>query len=97
VNQAGSARQARGIIERLEQTARVFLQKEVSSAGYVLYDPSVIDAVIRRTPFVISNPGGPAAQSMTLLARRVRNLTQFRTARGEFFPRICERTLEYAS
>lgn len=97
VNQAGSQQQARAILERVQQTAKVFLQTEISSAGFILYDPAVMEAVIRRTPFVLNSPDGPAAQSIVNLARRIKNLTQFRTARGSFFPRVCDELLEYAS
>jgi flagellar biosynthesis protein FlhG len=96
VNQAGSVQQARAIVERLQQTAKVFLQTEITSAGCVLYDPAVIDSVIRRTPFVTGNPDGAAAKSIELLARRIKNLTQFRAARGQFFPRVCDTLVECA-
>jgi flagellar biosynthesis protein FlhG len=76
VNQADSIEQARGIILRMQETARTFLHTTVDSAGSIPRDPQVPRAVHRRVPFVMESPHCPAAQGIEQLARRVINLSQ---------------------
>ncbi len=68
VNRSESAVQAREIIERMQQTARNFLQQEIYSAGYLPQDASVAAAVTQRQPFVLANPKSAAAQAISQLA-----------------------------
>ena len=77
VNRSESAVQARDIIERMQQTARHFLQQEIYSAGYLPQDASVGAAVSKRQPFVVASPRSAAAQAITQLATQwTRNTTE---------------------
>ena len=68
VNRSASAGQARDISERMQQTARSFLQQEIYCAGYLPQDASVANAVSRREPFILANPKSPASQAIQQLA-----------------------------
>ncbi len=69
VNRAGSAGQARDIIERMQQTTRTFLHQEISSAGYLPQDSSVAAAVGQRQPFVLATPKSAASLAIVQLAK----------------------------
>lgn len=71
VNQADSVRQAHAIVERLKQTARMFLKTDLNPAGFIPADHHVVAAVAGRVPFVVSHPQGPASQAVAQLARRL--------------------------
>jgi flagellar biosynthesis protein FlhG len=75
VNQADSPEQGRAIVERLQQTARLFLRTDVGSADSIPRDDQVPAAVAKRTPLVIGSPHAPAAKAIRQLAQRVRTLT----------------------
>lgn len=70
VNRAESPVQARDIIERMQQTARSFLQQELYQAGYIPHDICVPQAVNQRQPFVLAAPKSTAALALTQLARQ---------------------------
>lgn len=76
VNQSTSIEQARGIITRMQETARTFLHTTVESAGTIPNDPLVARAVYHRTPFVLASPTCPAAKGIEQLSRRIINLSQ---------------------
>lgn len=97
VNQADSSRQAHAIMERLRQTARLFLRTEVSPAGFVPRDPCVPSAVARRSPFLLDSPRCPAAQSVRQLARRLKHLTENKPSQGAYFPRMWQNRLPGAA
>lgn len=88
VNQADSAEQARDIIDRLQKTARTFLHTSVGSCGFIPRDAEVSQAVVRRTPFIVSDPRCPAARAIEQLARRMVNLAQRQTPHGTFFSKF---------
>ncbi|MDA1016942.1 MAG: MinD/ParA family protein [Planctomycetota bacterium] len=88
VNQADSIRQAHAIIERLQQTSRLFVKTEVGSAGFIPRDPHVSQAVIARIPVMIAAPNCPASAAIRQLGRR---LDQSAAPRGGFFHRLLER------
>jgi flagellar biosynthesis protein FlhG len=85
VNQCESSQQGRAIIDRLRQTARLFINTDLDAAGFIPHDPHVPRAVIQRTPFVVEAPLAPASQAIAQLARRMKNIAASRTPRGEFF------------
>jgi len=91
VNQADSPRQANAVIERLQQTARLFLRTKVGSAGSIPRDDNVVRAVARRKPFLIHNPHCPASSAIRQLAQRLNNKPGVRATRGTFFSRIWKR------
>ncbi|MGE3314990.1 MAG: MinD/ParA family protein [Planctomycetaceae bacterium] len=93
VNQAASSQQADVIVERLQQTSRLFVYKEVGSAGCVPLDPAVATSVLRRRPLLLEQPTAPAGRAITQIARRLHQLAANRTEQGEFFPRIRRRYL----
>ena len=68
VNRADSPEAANRISERLRQTARVFLQANVESWGWLPSDPAVAQSVMARQPFVLHQPQSPAAKAMSRLA-----------------------------
>lgn len=94
VNQSDSIRQAHAIIDRLQQTSRLFVKTEIGSAGYIPRDPQVSQAVIARVPVMISSRDCPASTAIRQLARR---LDKSATPRGGFFHRIVERFLNRAA
>lgn len=91
VNQVDSASQAHAIIDRLQRTARLFLQTEVASAGFIPRDGHVSHAVHTRKPFFLEIPHCPASRAIDRLARRMQNLAGVRPAAGPFVPRLRKR------
>ena len=91
VNRADSAEQARDIIARLQRTTRLFLHGEVGSAGFVPNDECVMQAVVRRTPFLVASPRQPASLAIEQLARRVVNILHKQPAPDAFFTRLWPR------
>ena len=71
VNQVESASQAKAIVGRLQQTSKMFLKKPVGFAGHVSSDPAVVNAVAKRSPFVVESTTCPASTDIHQLARRV--------------------------
>lgn len=97
VNQAASEQQANVIAERLQQTSRLFVYKEVGYAGGVPFDPAVASCVLRRRPLLLDQPSSPAAQAITQIARRLKQLAHNRQQAGALFPRIRRRYLPDAA
>jgi len=97
VNQAASAAQADAVIQRLQQTARLFLNADVGSAGSVPHDPCVSAAVQRRHPLLVEYSDSPAAAAINQLARRMMQLARNRPSANEFFPKIRQRYLPAAA
>jgi flagellar biosynthesis protein FlhG len=71
VNQVRSAGEARVVHERIAKVAKQFLNVKVFDAGYVLHDEAVVNAVRRRTPFVVGAPRSAASQCIAHLAMRL--------------------------
>ncbi|HEV8002219.1 MAG TPA: P-loop NTPase [Planctomycetaceae bacterium] len=88
VNQGDSPQQAALIGERIRETARTFLQVDVSYAGWIPHDPQVAAAVSRRRPFVIEKPDCPASQAVGQLAHRLIQFFKSQPPRGSLFPRM---------
>jgi flagellar biosynthesis protein FlhG len=88
INQADSPQQAALIGERIRETARTFLQVDVSYAGWIPHDPHVAAAVSRRRPFVIEKPDCSASQAVGQLAHRLIQLFKSQPPRGSLFPRL---------
>ena len=91
VNQSESNRKARSVLERLQQTTRLFVRTGIESAGIIPRDDHVLQAVEVRVPFIVSNPQCPASQGIRQLARRMNNLIKARPAQGTFFRSLWER------
>ncbi len=72
VNQAGHQEEARRILDRLQETARTFLHTKVGCGGFIPFDSSVQQAVIRQTPFLLKSPRCPASRAVEQLARRIK-------------------------
>ena len=90
VNRAESSRQARAVMEGLQNTVRLFLRTSIATAGTIPDDSAVAAAVSRRRPFLIDSPHCAASAAVRQLARRMTNLAQSQTSRGSFFPRVGE-------
>ena len=71
VNQALSPQEASQVYDRVSKVARQFLGLTVFDAGYVPRDDAVLAAVRSRSPFVLSAPRSPAAQSLRQLVIRL--------------------------
>ena len=89
VNQVAASEQGQAILERLQQTTRLFLRRDVKSAGIVPRDPHVAEAVFRRVPFVLGSPASPATLALERLARRIKSQSGSQPPRGRFFSRLC--------
>lgn len=85
VNQAESVRQAHAIVDRLKQTARMFLKTDLTQAGYIPTDPHVVAAVASRVPFLVSHPDCPASEAVNQLARRLQHRASHRPVHPPFF------------
>lgn len=96
VNRAESASQGRAVMERLQQTTRLFLHAELGAAGCVPDDPHVSIAVRQRQPFQVEAPDCPAAKALEQLARRFRGAA-VPAERGPFFPRFWQRLTRVAA
>ncbi|MDR2054687.1 MAG: MinD/ParA family protein [Desulfovibrio sp.] len=68
VNQAASAREARGFFDKLAGACRHFLRLEPVFLGHVRQDKKVTEAVCRQEPLLRYAPGCPAAQDLQALA-----------------------------
>ncbi len=88
VNQAGSREEANRILERLQETARTFLHTEIGAAGFIPFDSTVQQAVIRQTPVLLSSPRCPASRAIEQLARRIKNISAQKQTEGSFFSRL---------
>ncbi len=91
VNQTESNQKARAVLERLQQTTRLFVRTGIESAGFIPRDDHVPHAVEARVPFLVTNPQCPASQGIRQLARRMNNLINARRPRGLFFRSLWER------
>jgi len=89
VNQVRSAGEARVVHERIAKVAKQFLNVKVFDAGYVLHDEAVVNAVRRRTPFVVGAPRSAAAQCIAHLAMRLeQGVAAAPMQTGGFFERM---------
>lgn len=91
VNQAASSSQAQAILERLQQTARLFLHAEILPGGWIPADPALPDAVVRRTPLLIDSPRSAAAESIEKLAQRIKAVSENHAPLGRYFARLLAR------
>jgi flagellar biosynthesis protein FlhG len=71
VNMARDRDEARRVFDRMNAVCRRFLGLSLTSAGYVLHDPQVSQAVRRRRLFVLDQPDCPASACVTQLAHRL--------------------------
>jgi flagellar biosynthesis protein FlhG len=88
VNQAQDRREARITHERIAEVAQRFLNLRVLSAGYVLTDPKVKDAVRRREPFVLAYPRCEASRCLAALANKLADSGSLGLATGGFFRKV---------
>ena len=71
VNRAGSAAQAKQILDRFAQTVELFLRCSAPNGCWVAEDAAVPQAVVARRPFLEIAPNGPAARDVQLIAKRL--------------------------
>ncbi len=74
VNLASNRKDAETLVEQLNLLSQRFLNFHVEPLGYVPYDQSVMRAVRKRQPFVLSYPYSPAATAVATIARNLRGL-----------------------
>jgi flagellar biosynthesis protein FlhG len=102
VNQSDSASQAHLVTQRIQETAKTFLQFEVTAGGHIPKDPQVAAAVVRRRPFLLDSPQSPASTAIHQLAARLKRVhethpLQTSDRSGAFFPRIQTRRMQRAA
>jgi len=71
VNQSDSPEKAQQILERLQQTARLFLSASIGLGGQIPRDVAVTNAVLQRRPFVETEPNSAATRAVRQLAERL--------------------------
>ncbi len=71
VNRAGSAGEAKQILERFRQTVEMFLRCPPPSGCWVAEDLSVAQAVAARRPFVETVPDGAATRDVRAIVKRL--------------------------
>ena len=71
VNRAGSAAQAKQILDRFAQTVELFLRCPTPNGCWVAEDAAVPQAVLARRPFVETAPDGAAARDVRAIAKRL--------------------------
>ncbi len=71
VNRAGSAAEAKQILERFRQTVEMFLRCPPPVGCWVAEDSSVAQAVAARRPFVETVPEGAATRDVRAIAKRL--------------------------
>lgn len=76
VNQAGTRQEAEEAADRLRKVVARFLDVQVHYLGYLPRDPSVAQAVFRRTPLVLAYPDSPAAIHLAEIGRRLWSASQ---------------------
>jgi flagellar biosynthesis protein FlhG len=91
VNQVDSAEQAQQVLERLQQTARLFLRVGLGRGGWIPRDPAVSAAAWQRTPFLLLDEQCPAAKAVRQLAEQLANSGAPAWPRGSFFQRLWPR------
>ena len=101
VNMAINEQQAIAVAEKMDQVARLYLERPLAFAGYIPRDPHVSRSIMQSAPFLLRFPGAPASLSMASLAKKLMNQPSHarqdeeRTGRG-FLRRFAE-TLGLAS
>jgi flagellar biosynthesis protein FlhG len=75
VNQAGSTEEAVRVIERFQETSRLFLQQPIEAAGFVPVDREIPQSSRVRKPLMLSGPNSMGAQAIARLAERVEATT----------------------
>lgn len=71
VNQAESSEEAVRVIERFQETSRLFLQQPIEAAGFVPVDGEIPKATRVRKPLMLSGPDSMGARAIARLAERV--------------------------
>jgi flagellar biosynthesis protein FlhG len=75
VNQAGSTEEAVRVIERFQETSRVFLQQPIEAAGFVPVDGEIPKSSRVRKPLMLNGPNSMGARAIARLAERVEATT----------------------
>jgi flagellar biosynthesis protein FlhG len=88
VNLADSGDAALKIGERLKQTAKMFLKRDVEFLGCIPRDAGVPQSVVARQPLVSFMPSSPAARALARLARRCLVNPASQSASETFFERL---------
>lgn len=88
VNFATDRNEARTTYQRISTVARQFLGAKVLDAGYVLTDPKVREAVLRREPFVLASPKSPASKCLAALAVKLSAGGTLVERKGSFFQKV---------
>ncbi len=68
INKAASQAEADEVFHRIEQSARRFLQRQVTSLGYLPNDAAAIRTLVERTSIVMTAPNGPIAEALQAMA-----------------------------
>ncbi|MEM7263081.1 MAG: MinD/ParA family protein [Planctomycetota bacterium] len=88
VNMARNRAEGDATVSRVQEVARRFLGVSVQSAGVVLADPAVTDAVRDRQPFTLAHPHSEAHACVRSMAQTLGFDRPFRGQSSKFFRRM---------
>jgi flagellar biosynthesis protein FlhG len=90
INRYESRREGRAAAEKLIEVAQRFLHKNLSVAGMIPFDTSVMESVKRQVPFVLYDPSSPASAALSELAERLGGVSSHykRKSASSFFGRV---------
>jgi flagellar biosynthesis protein FlhG len=71
VNMVRNENEGMQVMDRLSTVSKRFLGVELSTLGFIPYDPIVSKAVKEQQPFIISHPRSPAGQSLSQIAKNL--------------------------
>ncbi len=71
INLANDAAEANRVFERVQTVARRFLGIEISCLGHIVADDQLRQAVRRKRPVLLENPGSPASRGIKEIAERI--------------------------
>jgi flagellar biosynthesis protein FlhG len=97
LNQASSAQQASKILERIQQTAKVFLKTSSANSSYIPYDQNVSRAVIHRKPFMEYYANSPASKAIRQIASRIMNESKMFPNNSSFISQLWQKSKEKLS
>lgn len=74
MNKAESRQEAVNAITGFQGIIRKYLNRDIESLGYILYDPEMTKSIKRQTPIVVSHPGGHTAKNILEIAKNLARL-----------------------
>lgn len=88
VNMCNSEQEAQRIADKLCNVCLKFLGVSVEYIGYVLSDPAVSQAIVRRNPLVKMAPNSKAAKCIRVLSKKIAGAVVKHNKRKSFFEKL---------